>query len=96
MKTVLITGAKKGIGFETARQLAQSGYFVYVGSRDKMKGLDAIKKLKDLGISNAEFIELYVTNIDSIQKAKQGLESKIESLDVLIIMQVFPQANLKR
>jgi NAD(P)-dependent dehydrogenase (short-subunit alcohol dehydrogenase family) len=84
MKTILITGANKGIGFETARQLAQLGYFVYVGSRDKMKGLDAKKKLKDMGISNAEFVELDVTNIDSIQKAKETLESKIESLDVLI------------
>ena len=34
MKTVLITGANKGIGFETARQLAQQGYHVYLGSRD--------------------------------------------------------------
>lgn len=84
MKTVLITGANKGIGFETAKQLAQLGYFVYVGSRDKMRGLDAIKKLKDMGISNAEFIELDVTNIDSIQRAKETLEAKIESLDVLI------------
>ena len=84
MKTILITGANKGIGFETAKQLAQLGYFVYLGSRDKAKGTGAIKKLNDLGISNADFIELDVTNIDSIQKAKQALESKIESLDVLI------------
>jgi NAD(P)-dependent dehydrogenase (short-subunit alcohol dehydrogenase family) len=84
MKTVLITGANKGIGFETARQLAQSGYFVYVGSRDKMRGLDAINKLNGMGISNAEFIQLDITNIDSIQKAKQTLESKVDSLDVLI------------
>lgn len=84
MKTVLITGANKGIGFETVRQLAQAGCFVYVGSRDKAKGTDAIKKLKDMGISNAAFIELDVTNSDSIQKAKETLESKIESLDVLI------------
>lgn len=84
MKNVLITGANKGIGFEVARQLAQSGYFVYMGSRDKIKGQDAIKKLKDMGISNAEFIELDVTNIDSIQKAEQRLESKVDSLDVLI------------
>lgn len=39
MKTVLITGANKGIGFETAKQLAQLGYFVYLGSRDRIKGL---------------------------------------------------------
>lgn len=84
MKTVLITGANKGIGFETAKQLAQSGYFVYAGSRDKAKGEEAVKRLNDLGISNAAFIELDVTNIDSIEKAKHALESKIGSLDVLI------------
>jgi len=38
MKTVLITGANKGIGFETARQLAQQGYHVYLGSRDLANG----------------------------------------------------------
>jgi len=62
MKTVLITGANKGIGFETAKQLAQLGYFVYVGSRDKTRGLEA----------------------NSIKRAKQELETKIEVLDVLI------------
>jgi len=84
MKTVLITGANKGIGFETAKQLAQMGYFVYLGSRDKTKGLDAINKLKEAGILNVELIEIDVTNISSIKKAKQELETKIDVLDVLI------------
>ncbi|KAA9034556.1 SDR family oxidoreductase [Ginsengibacter hankyongi] len=84
MKTVLITGANKGIGFETAKQLAQLGYFVYLGSRDKMKGLEAINKLKDLGISNVALIEIDVTNINSIKQAKQELETKTDALDVLI------------
>jgi NAD(P)-dependent dehydrogenase (short-subunit alcohol dehydrogenase family) len=84
MKTVLITGANKGIGFETAKQLAQLGYLVYLGSRDKIKGLDAINKLKGLGISNAELIEIDVTDINSIKQAKQELETKIEALDILI------------
>ncbi len=84
MKTVLITGANKGIGFETVKQLAQLGYFVYLGSRDKAKGLDAINKLKDAGISTVELIEIDVTDINSIKQAKQELETKIEVLDVLI------------
>lgn len=84
MKTVLITGANKGIGFETAKQLAQLGYFVYLGGRDKLKGLDAITQLNESGISNVEWIEIDVTNINSIKQAKQELETKIEALDVLI------------
>jgi NAD(P)-dependent dehydrogenase (short-subunit alcohol dehydrogenase family) len=95
MKTVLITGSNKGIGFETAKQLAQLGYFVYLGSREKKKGLDAINKLKNAGISNVELIELDVTDINSIKRAKQELETKIEVLDVLInnagIAGVMPQ-----
>ena len=84
MKTALITGANKGIGFETAKQLAQLGYFVYLGSRDKTKGLEAINKLKDIGISTVELIEMDVTDIHSIKRAKQELETKIKVLDVLV------------
>ena len=84
MKTVLITGANKGIGFETAKQLAQSGYFVYLGSRDKIKGLEALEKLKALGINNVDCIEIDVTNINSIKSARKELESKVKQLDVLI------------
>ncbi len=37
MKTVLITGANKSIGFETAKQLLHQGYYVYLGCRDRKK-----------------------------------------------------------
>ena len=84
MKNVLVTGANKGIGLETARQLARLGYFVYLGSRDKARGLNAVNNLKDSGISNVELIEIDVTNIDSIEKACRELETKIDALDVLI------------
>ena len=84
MKTVFITGANKGIGLETAKQMAQSGYFVYLGSRNRTKGLDAINKLKDLGISNVELIEIDVTDIDSIKQAKKKLENQTTVLDILI------------
>ena len=41
MKIALITGANKGIGFETAKQLLQNGLYVYLGSRDLKNGLEA-------------------------------------------------------
>jgi NAD(P)-dependent dehydrogenase (short-subunit alcohol dehydrogenase family) len=84
MKTVLITGANKGIGFETARQLAQLNYFVYLGSRNKELGLEAVGKLNDMGIANVEAIVIDVADINSIREAKRELEIKIPSLDVLI------------
>src|SRR5476651_2586017 len=84
MKTVLITGANKGIGFETAKQLAQLNYFVYLGSRNKEYGLEAIKKLHDLGITNVENVQIDVADINSVRQARQELEAKICSLDILI------------
>jgi NAD(P)-dependent dehydrogenase (short-subunit alcohol dehydrogenase family) len=84
MRTVLITGANKGIGFETAKQLAQLGYYVYLGSRDETRGAEAIKKLRDSGITNVESIRIDVTDSRSIQQAAAELESRIGSLDILI------------
>jgi NAD(P)-dependent dehydrogenase (short-subunit alcohol dehydrogenase family) len=84
MKTVLITGANKGIGFETAKQLAKLDYFVYIGSRDKEKGQKAKQEMHTSGLRNVDVLELDVTNIDSIKKSKRILETKITKLDVLI------------
>ena len=84
MKSALVTGANKGIGFETAKQLAELGYFVYIGSRDKDKGLAAIKKLNASGYTNVYCIALDVTDINSIQSARQELEVKTQQLDILI------------
>lgn len=82
--TVLITGANKGIGFEVAKQLANLGYFVYIGSRSKENGQKAISELKSVGITNVDLLEIDVTNVNSIEKARQELQSKITHLDVLI------------
>lgn len=84
MKTILITGANKGIGFETARQLAKAGHFVYLGSRDKANGLEAIKKLNNEGITNIAAVVIDIADIDSVRQARQELEAGISSLDILI------------
>lgn len=84
MKKALITGANKGIGLEAARQLAQKGYYVYLGSRDLKNGLEAVEKLKAEGLKNVEAVELEVTNQESVNTARTEIGKKTEVLDVLI------------
>jgi NAD(P)-dependent dehydrogenase (short-subunit alcohol dehydrogenase family) len=84
MKTVLITGANKSIGFETARQLLQQGYYVYLGSRDINKGEEAVNRLWAEGLKHVETIEIDVDQIESIRTARETLGRRIKVLDVLI------------
>lgn len=77
MKKVLITGANKSIGFETARQLLALGYYIYLGSRDLQKGEEAVKELQS---PNVKAIQIDVSNSQSIADARKN----IDSLDVLI------------
>lgn len=83
-KTALITGANQGLGFETAKQLAKLGYYVYLGSRNKYKGIAAQETLNASGFSDVEFLEIDVTDINSIKSARQVLETKTQQIDVLI------------
>jgi len=84
MKNVLITGANKGIGFEVAKQMAQLGYYVYLGCRDGQKGLNAINKLRSEGLTNIEFLKIDVSDPDSVKEAASALQAKAAVLDILI------------
>jgi len=84
MKTVLITGANKSIGFETTRQLLQNGYYVYLGSRSIQNGLAAVEKLNAEGFSNVEAIAIDVTDEASVTAARIEIGKKTDVLDVLI------------
>ena len=84
MKTALITGANKSIGSETARQLLQNGYSVFLGSRDLQKGQQAASQLQAEGFSQVEPIQIDVTDSASIAAARQVLDQKTNVLDVLI------------
>lgn len=84
MKTALITGANKGIGFETAKILIQKGYFVYLGCRSKENGKLATDKLHSLGLTNVESVQLDVTSQESVDEAKCVIINKTGVLDILI------------
>jgi NAD(P)-dependent dehydrogenase (short-subunit alcohol dehydrogenase family) len=76
----LVTGANKGIGLETARQLAAQGITVYLGARDLAKGEAAAKTIT--GAVHA--IPLDVTDLDSITAAVATIEAAEGKLDILI------------
>lgn len=84
MKNALITGANKGIGLETAKQLLQKGFYVYIGSRNLENGLQAVKALKAGGLTNTEVVQIDVTDDNSIKNARTEIGKKTEVLDVLI------------
>jgi len=82
-KIILVTGSNKGIGFEVVRQLAKLGHQVILTSRDQAKGLASLKKLKAENLI-VHFLELDITNEESIQQAATKVKSEFGKLDVLI------------
>ncbi|UQA58528.1 SDR family oxidoreductase [Polyangium aurulentum] len=82
-KVALITGANKGIGFETARQLGQRGMTVLVGARDAERGEAAAKRLREEGL-DARFVRLDVTDGATIDAAAKWIERELGRLDVLV------------
>jgi NAD(P)-dependent dehydrogenase (short-subunit alcohol dehydrogenase family) len=84
MQKALITGANKSIGFETARQLLQKGYYVYLGSRNLENGLEAVETLKTEGLTDVEAIQIDVSDDESVKTARAEIGKKTEVLDVLV------------
>ncbi|MBL0214041.1 MAG: SDR family NAD(P)-dependent oxidoreductase [Myxococcales bacterium] len=83
-KTVLISGANRGIGQQLARVLATSGWDVLVGARDLAKGNSAAARLrKDTG-GRLKAVELDVTSDASIATAAQKLRDGAIQIDALV------------
>ncbi|UIR57172.1 SDR family oxidoreductase [Sphingobacterium sp. SRCM116780] len=84
MKSALVTGANKSIGFEVVKQLAQKGIYVYLGSRNLENGMEAVDKLKAEGLNNVEAIQLDITDDESVKNARLEIGRKTKVLDILI------------
>ncbi|AMV61986.1 putative oxidoreductase [Pediococcus damnosus] len=82
-KKVLITGANRGIGFETARQLGAKGWQILLGARNKERGNTAVQKLKGFGVS-AEWIKIDLNDVETIQAAAEYVKSNHSDLKALI------------
>ena len=79
----LVTGANRGIGFETCRQLLQTGYRVILTSRNAEKGREAARQLEGIGAGLA-FHPLDVSNPESIAALRAFVEAEFGRLDVLV------------
>ncbi|MBD0695456.1 SDR family NAD(P)-dependent oxidoreductase [Streptomyces sp. CBMA123] len=77
MTTTLITGANKGLGFETARRLVAAGHTVYLGCRDAERGRRAAERL------GARTVLLDVTDDASVAAAARAVGAD-GGLDVLV------------
>jgi NAD(P)-dependent dehydrogenase (short-subunit alcohol dehydrogenase family) len=82
-KVALVTGATRGIGLETVRQLAQAGVTTLLAGRDAGRAKEAADKLKAEGLP-VEPIVLEVTSADSIAKAVAEVTSRYGKLDILV------------
>jgi NAD(P)-dependent dehydrogenase (short-subunit alcohol dehydrogenase family) len=78
MTVTLVTGANKGLGFETARQLMERGHTVYIGARQAARGEAAAAEL------GARFVQLDVTDDASVAEALRSIADQEGQLDVLV------------
>jgi|SRR5262245_34535185 len=83
MKTALVTGANKGIGYEVARQLAAKGFHVFVGARNPNAGRKAADDIANLG-GKATFLEIDVTDDNNVTNAAGEFSNIEDHLDVLV------------
>ncbi len=81
-KVALVTGANKGIGFEVAHQLVRHGFQVFLGARNVVAGRAAAEKLSADG--NATFLEIDVSDAQSIHRAADEFSRQAGHLDVLV------------
>ncbi|MFC4728409.1 SDR family oxidoreductase [Coralloluteibacterium thermophilus] len=82
-KIALVTGATRGIGLHTVRQLAEAGVHVLLAGRDRDRADAATAALRAEGLS-VEAIALDVTDADSIDAAVRTVEARHGRLDILV------------
>ncbi|CAL2227911.1 unnamed protein product [Prunus armeniaca] len=81
----VVTGANKGVGFATVKQLASNGVIVVLTARDEKRGLEAVDKLKEFGLSDlVVFHQLDVTDAASIASLADFVKVQFGKLDILV------------
>jgi NAD(P)-dependent dehydrogenase (short-subunit alcohol dehydrogenase family) len=82
-RVALVSGANRGIGREVARQLAQLGHYLLLGSRDRSAGEGEAELIEAEG-GRVSVVELDVASPDSVSRAAREVEADPGRLDVLV------------
>ncbi|MRN51743.1 SDR family oxidoreductase [Paenibacillus monticola] len=83
-RSAIVTGTG-GLGYETALELAKNGAEVIVAGRDKAKGAEAVKKIRNsVASANIRFEELDLASLTSVQAFGERMNNERQSLDLLI------------
>ena len=85
MKTILVTGATDGIGFETAKELARLGHEVVLHGRNEDKVQRACNAIRS-AVPNASLLTAYadLADLAAVARMAQDLVERLPKLDVLI------------
>ena len=83
MKTALVTGANRGIGYEVARQLAARGFHVFIGARNRGAGRAAAEAIAKSG-GRATFLKIDVAYNANVTAAAREFSKGADHLDVLV------------
>jgi NAD(P)-dependent dehydrogenase (short-subunit alcohol dehydrogenase family) len=84
-RTFVVTGANSGLGFETARRLAEHGAHVVLTARSQAKGQEAISKIKSTRpAADVELRLLDLSDLDSVREFAEGFLKDGAPVDVLI------------
>ncbi|WCJ30883.1 NAD(P)-binding Rossmann-fold superfamily protein [Euphorbia peplus] len=81
----VVTGANKGLGFGVCENLASKGITVILTARDEKRGLEAVQKLKDSGLSDyVVFHQLDVTDSECVAALVEFITTQFGKLDILV------------
>jgi NAD(P)-dependent dehydrogenase (short-subunit alcohol dehydrogenase family) len=83
-KTVLVTGANKGIGFGIAKHLGLNGWKVIVGARDEVRAEKAVGELTAAGVDVLGWVSIELRDLDGIERAASEVGERFPGLTLLV------------
>lgn len=88
----VVTGANKGIGYGICKKLALNGIVVVLTARNEKRGLEAVERLKEFGLSDfVVFHQLDVTDPSSVTSLSHFIKTRFGKLDILVSVTIsFP------